>query len=142
MGLACGLGLGLGLLFTKAKKSSSLVALRNGEEGVGLGKIGAVHHGLPAWSVKAHKHQRSKENVCAAAACFSTVVHMGSPYFEGAESISGLGLFQFLGYGPGIGAETWGHSPNLGQNLARQCQRSQNCFQCSDKNFCTPNLGH
>ena len=39
---------------------------------------------------------------------------MVSPYFEGAKFISGLGLPQFLGFGPGPGAETWRPDPNLG----------------------------
>ena len=43
---------------------------------------------------------------------------MVSPYFEGAEPISGLGLPQFLGFGLGLGAETWWLDPNLGQNVA------------------------
>ena len=43
---------------------------------------------------------------------------MVSPYFEGAESISGLGLPRFLGFGPGLGAETWWLDPNLGQKVA------------------------
>ena len=40
------------------------------------------------------------------------------PYFEGAESISGLGLPQFQGFGPRLGAETGspdiGHDPQMG----------------------------
>ena len=43
---------------------------------------------------------------------------MVSPYFEGAESISGLGLPWFLGFGLGLGAETWWLDPNLGQKVA------------------------
>ena len=39
-------------------------------------------------------------------------VHMVSPYFKGAESISGLGLPQFLGFWRRFGVETW--SPDLG----------------------------
>ena len=33
-------------------------------------------------------------------------VHMLSPYFKGAESVSGLGLPQFLGFGSRFGVET------------------------------------
>ena len=46
-------------------------------------------------------------------------VHMVSPYFEGTKSISGLGLPQFLGFGPGSGAKPLRLNPNLEQNLAR-----------------------
>ena len=39
-------------------------------------------------------------------------------YFKGAESISGLGSAQFLGFGPGLGTKTWRLDSNLGQNPA------------------------
>ena len=43
---------------------------------------------------------------------------MVTPNFEGAESICGLGLPQFLDVWPGLGAEPWRPDPSLGQNLA------------------------
>ena len=42
---------------------------------------------------------------------------MVSPYFEGAEPISGLGLPQFIGFGPSSEAKTGVPDPNLGQKL-------------------------
>ena len=49
---------------------------------------------------------------------------MISPYFKGAESISGLGLPQFLGLGSRFGVETWspdlGHPPLMGSQSGPQ----------------------
>ena len=53
---------------------------------------------------------------------------MVSPYFEGAKSISGLGLPRFLGFGPGLGAETWWLDPNLGQKVAWEGPKSWTVF--------------
>ena len=51
---------------------------------------------------------------------------MVPPYFEGAEFSAGLGLPQFLGIGPGLGADLWRPDPNLGQNLAWEGSRAKN----------------
>jgi len=53
---------------------------------------------------------------------------MVSPYFQGAESISGLNLPQFQGVEPCLGAETWWLVPNVSQNVAPEGQKSRTAF--------------
>ena len=84
----------------------------------GLGTIRQVLTPLGPFSLYVSGHGVRVNFACLGALVRHTIAHwVVPPYFGGAESISGPGLPQSLGFGPSLGAKTGGPDPSLGQHL-------------------------